>query len=101
MTRTCILSAGLTRQSQNLVAGPEKSMCRGGEWSEYKSLGACPKREPRRVDWMRNRWHFLYAFTLLGKCASWGLAILRFGVMDCRLVDEGLDDEAASESHGR
>jgi hypothetical protein len=50
---------------------------------------------------MRNRWHFLYAFTLLGKCASWGLAILRFGVMDCRLVVEGLDDEAASESHGR
>jgi hypothetical protein len=44
MIRTCIFSAGLTRQSQNLVAGPEKFMCRDGEWSEDKSLGACPKR---------------------------------------------------------
>jgi hypothetical protein len=57
MTRTCILSAGLTRQSQNLVAGPGKSMCRDGEWSEDKSLGACPKWKLRRCDWVHNRWH--------------------------------------------
>jgi hypothetical protein len=87
MTRTCILSAGLTRQSQNLVAGPGKSMCRDGEWSEDKSLGACPEWKLRRGDWVRNRWHSTeYTLSVcLGECASRPLMIVRFDIMDHRL----------------
>jgi hypothetical protein len=60
-----------------------------------KSLGACPKREPRRVDWMCNRWHFLH----LGECASRLLVIVPFEVKDLGLIDENLDDRAARGSH--
>jgi hypothetical protein len=98
MSRTCILSAGLTRQSQNLVAGPEKSMCRDGERSEDKSLGACPKWKLRRDDWVRNRWHSAPS----GECASRPLVIVRFDVMDHtvrrRLTDVSLEDKAAPGS---
>ena len=99
MIWTCILSAGFTAQSQNLVAGPEKSTGRGGEWSEDKSLGACLNRELRRVDWMRNRWHFC---TLCRPSRTYmPLRVCISTSSDCSLrchgsyIDENMDDRAA------
>jgi hypothetical protein len=73
-------------------------MCRDGEWSEDKSLGACPKWKLRRDDWVRNRWHSAPS----GECASRPLMIVRFDVMDYTalrgLTDGSLEDKAAPGS---